>query len=216
MEQSAEIDHVRSSNGPNDGEMDCQTWEAPIIPKMSNLMRTRRGLGDVALAVVIFAGCASVPTWPAHSSYQRAGSDSTPKQPGGDFDPKAACDEVVKAHNRIRTEAKRPALAISSKLQAAAERHARDMAAQDKMTHKGSDGSSPIIRITDEGYPYRRAGENIAAGRFSTERLMKGWMESPHHKRNILGSFSQIGVACATAESGKRYWCVTFGLPARR
>ncbi len=47
-------------------------------------------------------------------------------------------------------------------------------------------------------------------------RLMKGWMESPPHKRNILGSFSQIGVAYATAEDGKRYWCVTFGLPARR
>jgi uncharacterized protein YkwD len=45
---------------------------------------------------------------------------------------------------------------------------------------------------------------------------MKGWMDSPPHKRNILGSFSQIGVACATAEDGKRYWCVTFGLPARR
>jgi uncharacterized protein YkwD len=46
--------------------------------------------------------------------------------------------------------------------------------------------------------------------------LMKGWMESPHHKRNILGSYSQIGVACAIDVDGKRYWCVTFGLPARR
>ena len=42
------------------------------------------------------------------------------------------------------------------------------------------------------------------------------WMDSPPHKRNIFGSFSQIGVACATGESGKRYWCVTFGLPNRR
>jgi uncharacterized protein YkwD len=84
-----------------------------------------------------------------------------------------------------------------------------------KSQHKGDDGSSPIARIKATGYPYRRAGENIAAGRFTTERLMKGWMDSPHHKRNILGSYSQIGVACATGESGKRYWCVTFGLPIR-
>jgi uncharacterized protein YkwD len=90
------------------------------------------------------------------------------------------------------------------------------MAAHEKMAHKGSDGSSPIVRIKAEGYPYRRAGENIATGRYDTERLMKGWVDSPHHKKNILGSFSQIGVACATGESGKRYWCVTFGLPIRR
>jgi uncharacterized protein YkwD len=123
---------------------------------------------------------------------------------------------VIKAHNRIRAEAKLPPLEPSSKLQAAAERHAKDMAAQGKMSHKGSDGSSSMHRITAKGYNYRRAGENIAAGHFTVDGLMKGWMESPHHKRNILGSFSQIGVACATGENGKRYWCVTFGLPARR
>ena len=43
---------------------------------------------------------------------------------------------------------------------------------------------------------------------------MKGWMDSSHHKRNILGGFSQIGVGSAIDEDGKRYWCVNFGLPA--
>ena len=77
--------------------------------------------------------------------------------------------------------------------------------------------ATAIVTFTKAtGYPHRRAGENIAAGRFTVERLMKGWMDSTPHKRNILGSFSQIGVACATGESGKRYWCVTFGLPNRR
>jgi uncharacterized protein YkwD len=133
-----------------------------------------------------------------------------------EFDPKTACGEVLEAHNRLRAEAKLPRLVVSAKLEAAAERHARDMAAQGKMTHRGSDHSDPIDRIKATGYQYRRAGENIAAGRFNIERLMKGWMDSPHHKRNILGSFSQIGVAYATAVDGKRYWCVNFGLPARR
>jgi uncharacterized protein YkwD len=133
-----------------------------------------------------------------------------------EFDAQAACDEVIKAHNRLRAEAKLPPLTKSARLTAAALRHAKDMAAHEKMAHKGSDGSSPLERIKDQAYPYRRAGENVAAGRFTTERLMMGWMDSPHHKKNILGSFSQIGVACATGESGKRYWCVTFGLPIRR
>ncbi len=132
------------------------------------------------------------------------------------FDPGAACDDVVRRHNEIRAAAGQPLLAVSAKLQAAAERHAKDMAAREEMTHKGRDGSTPIERIKKTGYAYRRAGENVAVGRFTVDRLMKGWMNSPHHKKNILGSYSQIGVAYATGQSGKRYWCVTFGLPIRR
>jgi uncharacterized protein YkwD len=143
-------------------------------------------------------------------------SVSPTRSPRTAFDPTTACDEVLKAHNRERAGAKLPALAKSTRLQAAALRHAKDMAAHGKMTHKGTDGTSPPDRIKAERYRYRRAGENIAAGSFTIDALMKGWMESPPHKRNILGSFSQIGVAYATAENGKRYWCVTFGLPARR
>ena len=58
---------------------------------------------------------------------------------------------------------------MSTKLQAAAEKHAKDMAAMDKMTHKGSDGSSSIQRIVAKGYKYRRAGENVAVGNFTVD-----------------------------------------------
>jgi uncharacterized protein YkwD len=151
-----------------------------------------------------------------NSPQQERPSDSEPERapPAPDLD--ALSDEVIEAHNQIRAEAKLPALTVSGKLRAAAQRHARDMAKRSKMTHEGSDGSRPLDRIKRAGYHYRRAAENVAAGRFSVDRLMKVWMDSPAHKRNILGSFSQIGVACATDEDGKRYWCVTFGFPARR
>jgi uncharacterized protein YkwD len=83
------------------------------------------------------------------------------------------------------------------------------------MSHTGSDDSKPVDRVKDAGYRYRRAGENIAFGRVTTSELMRGWMNSDVHKRNILGNFSQIGVAAAIAEDGTTYWCVTFGLPMR-
>ena len=91
---------------------------------------------------MILGGCAWPPTWPDQASSRGEPPASPPRRQRDEFDPKTACDEVVKAHNRIRAEAKMPALAISTKLQAAARRHAKDMAAHDKMTHKGSDGSS--------------------------------------------------------------------------
>ncbi len=168
------------------------------------------------VAAALLVGCAIGYGRSAGGGFAQDAAAPPGQRPGDGFDVKAACAEVIAAHNRIRAEAKLPSLTVSTKLQAAAERHARDMVAQGKMTHTGSDDSAPADRIKAAGYRYRRCGENVAAGRFSVERLMTGWMNSPTHKENILGSFSQIGAACATAEDGKRYWCVTFGLPARR
>jgi uncharacterized protein YkwD len=174
-------------------------------------------LTKILMGMAVFAvgaGCTFVPTLANPLSSQDPSPSATEKA-ADDTDLAKLRDQVVAAHNRIRADAKLPPLTISPKLQAAAEAHARDMAARGQMTHTGKNGSRPIDRIKAQRYPYRRAGENVAVGRFNVERLMKGWMDSPRHKRNILGGFSQIGVACATGEDGKRYWCVTFGLPIR-
>lgn len=144
--------------------------------------------------------------------------DVTRAKPVPESDAEAAerVAAVVEAHSRERKEAGLPPLKASTKLQAAAQAHARDMAEHEKMNHKGSDRSTPFERIERQGYRYRRAGENIAYGQPDVEAVMKVWMNSPPHKKNILGGFSQIGVGYATAEDGTPYWCVTFGFPLRR
>ena len=124
--------------------------------------------------------------------------------------------EVVELHNAERAAAKLPKLEVSAMLRKAAVRQADDMASTGKMSHKGSDGSTSAERIRQAGYHYRRAGENVAYGKLTPTRLMRGWMESPPHRRNILGGYSQVGVACTVAEDGTTYWAVTFGLPASR
>ena len=146
-----------------------------------------------------------------------AASDEPRKTPAKPITPEELEElrtRIVEAHNTIRTEAKLKKLTLSRKLTAAAQAHAEDMAARRKMTHTGGDGSSSSERVKARGYRYFRTGENVAAGYFSVDRVMKGWMDSPPHKRNILGGFSEIGVGCAVDEDGKRYWCVTFGLPS--
>jgi len=169
----------------------------------------------VAACALSLAGCADAPPWLIYPGWGTRAFAAQAADSAKDVDATELCERVVIAHNQIRADAKLPKLVVSPRLQAAALAHARDMATRSKMTHKGSDGSNPADRIVAQGYKYRRAGENVAVGTFTTERLMRGWMDSPHHKKNILGSFSQIGVACAIASDGKRYWCVTFGLPAR-
>jgi uncharacterized protein YkwD len=120
--------------------------------------------------------------------------------------------ELIDAHNRERAEAKLKPLAANEALITAARIHARDMAEHESMSHEGSDGSKPNERITKQGYEGRRTGENIAWGQKSVPEVMKTWTNSPPHRANILGDFSEIGVAREVSARGGPYWCVTFGL----
>jgi uncharacterized protein YkwD len=182
---------------------------------MNPLAKCKQGIRIILIGAAVLAGCASAPIRSDPRSLPDQ-PDKSPSEASPDLDLASLRAKVVEAHNRIRAEQKLLSLAVSEKLQAAAQSHARDMAARRKMTHQGSRLSRLPDRIKAQGYPYRRVGENVAMGQFTVDRLMKGWMDSPPHKRNILGGFSQIGVGCAIAEDGKPYWCVNFGLPVRR
>jgi uncharacterized protein YkwD len=131
-------------------------------------------------------------------------------------DPAEAFAGLVEEHNRVRGRAGLPPLEVSDRLNDVARRHADDMAARRRMSHRGGDGSSPFRRMDRAGYRYERAAENIAYGQRTLDALMADWMTSPGHKRNILGSYTEIGAAYATDADGTPYWCVTFGTPTRR
>jgi uncharacterized protein YkwD len=183
---------------------------------MNHFGRTSRRHFIVSAWALAVAGCAWAPVRPGRAW---ARDDPPERSPAKAISPEELEDlraEVVETHNKFRVEAKLKKLTVNRKLIAAAQAHAEDMAARRKMSHTGGDGSSSSERIKARGYRYFRTGENIAAGHFSADRVMKGWMDSPIHKRNILGGFSEIGVGCAVDEAGKRYWCVTFGLPSSR
>lgn len=126
-----------------------------------------------------------------------------------------AVPALVEAHNREREGRGLPPLVVNDRLRAAAQRHADDMAARRRMSHRGGDGSSPVRRMARAGYDYRSAGENVAAGQRSVGEVMAAWMRSPGHKRNVLGRFAEIGAGCATDAAGTPYWCVTFGTPSQ-
>lgn len=121
--------------------------------------------------------------------------------------------ELLDAHNEIRAEAKLPPLSINPKLEAAAKVHAHDMAEHTTMSHDGSDGSTPAKRITREEYRYRACGENVARGQENVRDVMRTWLESPPHKKNILGDFTEMGGAWAKSDNGQLFWCVDFGRP---
>jgi uncharacterized protein YkwD len=122
---------------------------------------------------------------------------------------------LVAAHNRERAKIDKtlPTLTVNPLLTAAAAAHAKDQAERGEMSHEGADGSHPADRVKRAGYQYLACGENVAYGSWTPDRLMQGWMDSPPHRKNILGDFTEIGAARATAVDGNNYWAVVFGKP---
>lgn len=116
----------------------------------------------------------------------------------------AVTQEVFTLTNAERTRAGRAPLAPDSGLQALACRHTRDMIERDYMGHVNPDGVGPSRRTAR----YHRqligaSGENVLSrvGRKEqspealAKELIKNWMESPGHRKNILRrAYSHLGV----------------------
>ncbi|KAE9326146.1 hypothetical protein PF008_g16719 [Phytophthora fragariae] len=106
-----------------------------------------------------------------------------------------------------------PALCANSKLQASAQRHSDDQAANDFMDHVGSDGSTMSQRVSDAGYDWRGVAENVAAGQVDVTEVMDAWMNSEGHRHNILGDYTMLGAAYAYTPDGlyRHFWTQDFG-----
>lgn len=128
-------------------------------------------------------------------------------------DADALIADLARAHNKERAAEKLAPLTLDESLTRAARAHAEDMAEHEEMTHEGSDGSKPAERVKKVGYRYVKTGENVAEGQRSVAAVMRSWMNSPGHKRNILGEYSQMGAAMVEGADGQPYWCVVFGTP---
>ncbi|MGW8571121.1 CAP domain-containing protein [Streptomyces niveus] len=125
---------------------------------------------------------------------------------GGGF-----ADQVTTLVNAERAKAGCGPVSANSQLQTAALRHSQDMAAKDYFDHNSPDGKDPGDRITAAGYRWTTYGENIARGQQTAAEVMKGWMNSPGHRANILNcAFKEIGIGVHDA-SGGPWWTQAFG-----
>jgi uncharacterized protein YkwD len=125
-----------------------------------------------------------------------------------------ALQRVVDLTNQHRAAAGLRALTIDQRLINAAQGHSNDMAAHDKMSHTGSDGSDPGQRISAAGYGWRAWAENVAAGFPDAGSVDQGWWNSPGHRANMLSSsITQIGVGLSYSATGVPYWTQDFGRP---
>ena len=120
----------------------------------------------------------------------------------------------MKIVNDERAKANCAALAADDRLTAAARGHSADMAARNYFSHTTTEGVEFATRITDAGYRWSRAGENIAKGQRTPAEVMSSWMNSAGHKANILNcNFKNIGVGVAADAQGALVWTQDFASP---
>lgn len=138
-----------------------------------------------------------------------------PEEPG---DPEARSrrarlqDAVVRLTNTRRVEAGCEPLRVDEQLQDAALQKSAHMARNDYFAHTSPGGLSPWELVRAAGYA-DPSGENIARGQESARSVVRGWMLSQGHRKNILNCAAEaIGVGVAYAENGSGpYWTQVFG-----
>lgn len=108
--------------------------------------------------------------------------------------------DLLSATNSERGANKLSNLRLNTQLSAAAQAKAQDMVAKNYWSHNTPDGSPPWVFITDSGYNYQKAGENLAYGFENSHDIITGWMNSPTHRQNVLdGDYLDVGFGIVTS-----------------
>lgn len=150
----------------------------------------------------------------ATKSTQAPKPQPTPSSTAGSTDNSVEA-QVIALVNKERSAAGCSPVTENANLTKAADDYSDVLAASGKLSHTGPDGSTMVTRAEAAGYKgWSTLGENIAMGHPDAAAVMKGWMESPGHKANILNcSFKEIGVGVHSGDGGP-WWTQDFG--ARR
>jgi len=107
-------------------------------------------------------------------------------------------------------------LVWNDNLAAAAQEQAEYLIKKKSISHTGAHGSDPASRAKKHGYSWSYVGENIAKGQESLEDVVKSWMKSPPHCRNIMnGNYTEFGAAVVVAKNGQLIWVQVFGRSAK-
>lgn len=97
-------------------------------------------------------------------------------------------------------------------LRQAARRHSLLMARRSTLSHRLAGEPGLGVRVRRAGYTrWTLVGENIAYGYRTPSAVVRAWMRSPGHRRNILDCrFRHIGVGLVS-RNGVPWWTQDFG-----
>lgn len=109
--------------------------------------------------------------------------------------------EITSKVNQYRIDNGKDPLLASDQLTSAAQAKADHMCLHDYFSHDLPDGTSYEYFIEQTGYDYEKVGENLAHKFKDSDGVVKGWSDSPGHKSNMLGDYTESGVAVVECQN---------------
>ncbi len=100
-------------------------------------------------------------------------------------------NKIINLINNQRLQLGLPALTPNYKLTQAAKNKAADMWNAKYFAHTSPDGKKFSDWIKEQGYYYRRAGENLAISFSSANEVVAAWLQSPAHRTNLFNPYYQ-------------------------
>ncbi len=120
-------------------------------------------------------------------------------------------EEVVQLVNQERAKYGLKPLTSNWEVARVARYKSQDMINKNYFDHNSPTYGTPFQMMKNFGITYKTAGENIAAGQTTAQAVVKAWMNSEGHRKNILSSsYTQIGVGYVKGGSYGHYWTQMF------
>lgn len=116
---------------------------------------------------------------------------------------------ILNLVNKERVSRGLKPMKLNTKLNKLAKIKSDDMHRNSYFSHKSPVYGSPFDLMKKYNVDYMTAGENIAKGQDTPEFVMKSWMNSSGHRKNILNPrFKEMGVS--RDEYGNNIWTQMF------
>lgn len=118
-------------------------------------------------------------------------------------------DQIMDLINQHRKKKGLPALQFNLVIASVAREHTMNMAT--KRVAFGHGGFSARFKYITSKVPGATAvSENVAYGSYTAEEVVKGWLNSPEHKKNIEGNYRLTGIGVARDMKSRLYFTQIF------
>jgi uncharacterized protein YkwD len=117
--------------------------------------------------------------------------------------------QILQEVNNYRATKRLKPLQMVELITDAATRHSRDMGrGRVPFGHDGfDDRMDKIMRKIDNA---NACAENVAFGKFTAQEVVKRWIQSPGHRRNIEGNYNLTGIGVVRGKDGYPYFTQIF------
>ena len=118
-------------------------------------------------------------------------------------------NEIFRLINEYRQKKKLPELKNNTSIAAAAQKHSHNMASgRVGFGHGGFDNRIDKLLKNIKGA--NAGAENVAYGSRSAADVVKLWINSSGHRKNIVGKYTLTGVGIARSKKGTLYFTQIF------